>query len=121
MSTIQAHIDQRSLRDTLSNLGRISKVVEKKVKDEIVYTTLEIERDAVFKCPYITGRLAGSSEHQFKRNRLGGIVKFTANYASIVENGVPGKRRPKPYLGPAYFENIGPLKERIQTILKNPK
>ena len=106
-------IVQGDVERVLKQFDLLKKDVHNAVADEIEMTALEIESEAKRNCPVITGRLRASITTFLNRDRLAASVGTLVEYAPLVEFGGQG-RRAKPYLYPAYFNNVQKMIKRLE-------
>jgi len=108
-------IAQGNIAAILDKLQEQSNATYNAVADEIELTALEIETSAKENVPVKTGRLRASITSIFQRDRLNAFVGTNVEYAQKVEYG-ENKRPAKPYLFPAFFENLPKLEQRLKKI-----
>lgn len=110
--TVSARVDQGQLNDLIEQLGLFGEDVKNAVADEIELAGLMIESDAKRNCPVKTGRLRASIISLTDRAKLSTVVGTNVSYAQAVEFGGTN-RVAKPFLYPAYFENVSKLMKRL--------
>ena len=104
-------------KEFLKSLNDYEDSVDKKTKDALVKCALAIERDAKRKCPVDTGRLRGSISTDLSQiNSYEATIGTNVEYAIHVEYGTH-KQSAKPYLRPAYNQNVNKLTQELKQIL----
>lgn len=117
---LRVEVDTDELNKLIDELSRQGDNVRAWVADEVTYTALAIESQAKADCPVVTGRLRSSIRALVDRegDSVSAIVGTNVEYAAIVEFGSQAlKRRAKPYLYPAYIEEVGKLTKRLKDAL----
>ena len=134
------------LDDLIKKIGKLPIEIEKEVANEVNASALKIQRNAKRAAPVDMGTLRNSIQLEsiFKDKRIVYTVGSHLKYAPYIEFGtggsvsVPagyedfamqfkGKKgakinlRPRPYLIPAFENEIPVLRKNIQNVIKNVK
>ena len=118
MAVPTMEVNLKELNDLIKKLETVDDETREMVADEMAYTALQIESDAKKVCPVKTGRLRASIRAFISRDPISAVIGTPVEYAAIVEYGSKAlRRRAKPYLYPAYFKNIGKLKEKLKNAI----
>ena len=101
----------------LNSLETYNEFVSNQLKNTLKTCALGIERDAKRKCPVDTGRLRCSISTDLSQiNSYEATIGTNVEYAVHVEYGTY-KQSAKPYLRPAYNQNVKKLTQELKQIL----
>ena len=114
MGKVDLKIDSAEFLDSLETYNEF---VSNQLKNTLKTCALGIERDAKRKCPVDTGRLRGSISTDLSQiNSYEATIGTNVEYAVHVEYGTY-KQSAKPYLRPAYNQNVNKLTQELKQIL----
>lgn len=117
---LTARIDDRSLQKVFRNLKRYQKGVQDQVKKELLYTAVDIERDAKLSAAVDTGRLRSSIGRKSFKSGLTQRIGTNVKYAPFVEFGTV-RQRAQPFLYPALEKNKNKLKTTLIDVIRGKK
>ena len=145
--TFYARVDRTELNKALHQIDFWDGKTRLKVEDAVSRGTKRVASDARRKVPRQTGTLRKSLKSSFKRRGCTGLVKAMAPHAHLIENGVRTsvaepknkkvlrivarglvrytrwamipRRRPRPFMKPAYDENVGKIIDDIKKAVKS--
>lgn len=102
----------RGIDQFLRSINGLSDELESSVKDAVRIMALQIETDAKFLAPVLTGHLMRSINTSFSEGGLSATVGTNVEYALIQEFG-SSRITAKPFLIPAFTQNKSRFQENI--------
>ncbi len=75
-----------------------------------------VDGEAVTRCPFDTGNLRSSINHEVDEGAKTVTIGTSTEYAPYVEFGTY-KQGEQPFLTPAFEENVGKLKDLVKSII----